>query len=507
MLRHLSSTVPVQFLFLLMMIFPFLSCAFVDLRPIGMRTVPEGAWALLSGEESPVILIFDSKMEKSSVEKALQIYSPDGVIDGELEWKGRDLHFTPYVPWRAGIRYGLKISGTMYALDGRELLLSKDIPFFAVSRLSLPYVRSFSPPDSSSVGTGGIPCPKDNIDEKDSDPVILELVFSHPMDRYSTVDALKLDIPGEKIFLWLDDDKTLRVCTDKPLNPWAVYRWSISEKALSREGTPLAKEFSGRFITDLDREFPRVIRVIPLLPPESYTEGTTAWGSWLPAGTCMNPGPGSGHGIGVEFNKPVDADSLRRAFSFTPSLPGRVEILSPVSAVYIPQRDPEPEIVYSMRISGSLKDNQGLAMGEDFIVSFMADIPFLCINSVSFDDETVVPEPDSLFPVSIESGGIIRIIINFSLLFDAEDTAIRQECVFRISLRPFFPGTLPPLSLRTARWLFSDRLLLEWEGAEGSNPGEAHFYKLLIPGGSGGVHNGKGSFLKSDFVLYLEADA
>ena len=47
---------------------------------------------------------------------------------------------------------------------------------------------------------------------------------------------------------------------------------------------------------------------------------------------------------------------------------------------------------------------------------------------------------------------------------------------------------------------------MEWEGLEPGFSGESHYYKLLIPGGSGGVHNGMGSFLKEDFTLFLEAE-
>jgi hypothetical protein len=208
----------------------------------------------------------------------------------------------------------------------------------------------------------------------------------------------------------------------------------------------------------------------------------------------------------VKFNKPPEIESLRRAFSFVPSLSGRVEMLSPVSAVFIPAKEIEPETVYSLRISGALRDIDGLKMGEDFTVSFKADIPLLRVISFSTGREAPAPESGSYFSVPVNSGGIMQFIIHFSLPFDSANPAIREECVFRISLRPLFPGILPPVSLRTARWISSDRLLMEWEGPEGGSTGEGHYYKLLIPGGSGGVHNGRGSHLKEDFILYLEAE-
>jgi len=337
------------------------------------------------------------------------------------------------------------------------------------------------------------------------------------MDSRSAEDALKLDVPGEKIFEWLDDYKTLQISSDKALNPWIVYRWSISEKALSREGAPLAKEFSGRFVTDLNREFLKVVRVIPLIPPEPFPalspSASELWGSWVPAGLSFVQGPGFRNGLGVEFNKPPEIDSLRRAFSFIPSLSGMVEMLSPVSAVFIPSKDFEPETVYSMRISGALRDREGLKMGEDYTATFKADIPYLKVLSLSCGEKVnAAPEPGDLYPVSVNTGGIIQFIIHFSLSFDPLNTAVREECAFRISLRPHFPAILPPVSLRTARWISSDRLLMEWEGLEPAfepgmgRPGESHYYKLLIPGGSGGVHEGHGSYLKEDLVLYLEAE-
>ena len=483
------------------------SCGFADLRPIVITTVPEGPWAMLPEPESPVIVRFNTEMEKPSVEKALQITSPNGIAEGEFRWEENDLYFVPSVPWKPGLRYGLKLSGTISACDGRESPVFIDFPFFAVSHPGLPYVDAFSPADGASVGV--------------SPSIILELNFSQPMDERSTEDALRLDIPGKRISEWLDENKTLRISSDKPLNPWTVYHWSISEKALSRDGAPLAKDFSGRFITDLEKDFLSVVRVIPLLPPEpfpvSYSGNAEAkaeagafalWGSWIPAGANLEQGPGSGQGIGVEFNKPVESNSLRRAFSFVPSLPGRVEILSPVSAVFIPSRDPEPETVYNMRISGVLRDSDGLMMGEDYTCTFKTDIPFLYVNAVSFgqDGEIISPESGSLISVKAAPGRILRYVLHFSLPFDSTDTAARDECAFRITLRPFFPATLPSVNLRSARWLSSDRLLMEWEGAEGGNSEEPQHYRLLIPGGPNGVHNGRGSFLQSDFILYLEVE-
>jgi len=219
----------------------------------------------------------------------------------------------------------------------------------------------------------------------------------------------------------------------------------------------------------------------------------------------LDQGLGSGQGIGVEFSKKPDLESLRRAFSFVPSLPGRVEMLSDFTAVYIPSRDPEPEAVYSMRITGALKDTEGLKMGDDFLLPFTADIPYLNIVSFesSLDDEIhFSPLSGSVIPITVNTGGIIQCYIRFSLPFE---TSVQIESAMKISLRPFFPGSLPPVSLRTARWINKDILCLEWEGPEPGYGEVSHYYRLVIPGGNSGVQNGRGSFLKNEFFLILEA--
>jgi hypothetical protein len=359
-----------------------------------------------------------------------------------------------------------------------------------------PVIVSFHPADGVSVGV--------------SEPVILELLFSHPMDSRSAEDALKLDIPGEKVFEWFDDNRILRVKSDKPLTPLISYTWAISGKALSREGMPLAKEVSGCFITEPDREFLRVVKVLPLIPPEQFTAASPhgesgLWGAWIPAADGLEQGPGSGHGIGVAFNKPPESESLRRAFNFTPPLPGRVEILSPVSAVFIPAKDPEPGTVYCLRISGDLKDEEGFKMGDDYVTTFTPDIPFLYVSLISVlgGEEKIEPGTGIVLRAPINQTGHIKLFITFSLMFDTKSPVV-QECVYKISLSPIFPSSLSPAGLCTAMWFYLDMLYLEWKDLEGGDPGQFNYYTLVIPGGTGGIQNGKGAYLKEDLVLYLE---
>ncbi|MDR2258084.1 MAG: Ig-like domain-containing protein [Treponema sp.] len=461
----------------------------MDLRPVTVSTSPGGMNEVLPETYSPVIVHFDTEMVKTDAQGAVQVSSGEGSVEGDFSWEGNRLFFIPPSGWKPGTRYTLSLSGTVYAQDGRELRLDRHIPFYALSRSDPPVVESFFPPDGASVeipawGAG-----------------ITELRFSRPMDKTSTETAFTMEGLGERSFEWADDDRLLTIRGEKTLAPWTTYRWTMGAKAQSRDGVPLAKTVSAQFCTDAGRLFPQAPRVFPAI---------RSGPRWLPAGEDLSGGLGPGQGIIIEFNKPM-GENLFKLIRFDPSLAGRTEKISESAAVFIPDRDPEPEAVYTLIIPGEVQDAGGLRMGADYTLVFRADIPWLRI--ISFTADGVAPlEPEAsgggslggplAAPVDLAGGGVFRFTIRFSLPFTEE---AKKDTALRITLSPFFPGTLEPIALRSVIWLSDDRLRMDWEGVTPGVFGEAHYYKLEIPGGKGGIESGGGMYLRENRFLYLEA--
>jgi hypothetical protein len=470
-----------------------LSCGFVDLRPIGVSVFPEKMDTILEDEYSLLSVGFDTGMEKLAAERIIQVMYGGGTVEGDLFWKENKVFFRPVSGWQPGTRYTLTLSGTLYSLDGRELRLDTQIPFYAISRSPAPLLESCYPPEGASVGT------------TPGDYNRMEFFFSLPMDRMSTEGALVLEGTGKKKYEWQDDDRRLLVLPESPFSPWKIYRWSIGTEARSRQGIPLAKALSGRFSTDLDSVFPAVLRVYPLL---------NSGGRWFFTGGTIGEDLGPGQGIGVDFNKSM-GENVLQALRFEPSLSGRTERLSPSSIVFIPDRDPVPETFYTLTVSGDTRDEGGLSLGADYSLGFIADIPFLQVLSVAVENAgpmeagnaggTADPEVKGgtiRVPVNEANGFMLRFTIRFSLPFD---TAAKRDAVFRIVLETFFPKNLKPVSLRYVNWLSDDLMRMEWEGASPGVPGEAHYYRLFIPGGKGGIGSG-GMYLKEDRLFFLEAE-
>jgi hypothetical protein len=130
----------------------------------------------------------------------------------------------------------------------------------------------------------------------------------------------------------------------------------------------------------------------------------------------------------------------------------------------------------------------------------------LDIISFTGDNLSIFEDPSDgdilTIPVDVPGGGVFRLTIRFSLPFSIE---AKQDTAFKISLEPFFPGTLSPVALRFVTWLSDDLLRMEWEGIQGGITNEDHYYRLKFPGGKSGINNGSGMYMKADKHFYLEA--
>ena len=474
-------------LFHLLVFFSFLlicslnfSCGFIDLRPIGISIEPNKMNSILPEQYSPVIIKFDTEVIKHDTEGIVQINSDLGAIKGDISWHENDLYFTPIQGWTAGIRYTLSVMGTIRAADGREIRVNHFIPFYAINRNIHPTLENYTPSSGESTGT------RENK---------LEFYFSHSMDKNSVESALTLDGINNKTFEWSLDDRILTVTPNNNLNPWTVYKWSLRDSAKNISGVPLPKAYSGFFTTDLDKTLPFVTNIFPVL----YSDGC-----WYPTGGNIETDLGHGNGIAVSFNKSM-GESVLRSLRFEPSLSGKTEYLSDNSIVYIPTRNPEPGIIYTLIVSGETKDKEGIKIGFDHITYFTADIPVL--NVLSFTADHVYSfenssETNVVIPVSIAPGtGELFFSIRFSLSFNLEEKLAAPQ---RISLASFFPRTTAPIALQYVSWISDDRLYMRWEGLSSPNDEyETYYYKLIIPGGRSGISSETGIYMEKDLIFYL----
>jgi len=461
----------------LLLIVILTSCGFVDLRQIGISTEPGRADSVLPLASSPVVIKFDTQMIKHEAEGVLHISSDLGTVTGDKSWNGNNLYFVPVGGWTAGIRYTLSLRGNVRSADGREIRIDHHVSFYAINRNTPPLLEWFSPSSGESVRTNDL---------------VLEFHFSRPMDRLSVESALLLDGITNRNFEW-EEDHILKVNVERTLSPWVLYNWTLRDSARSSDGVPLPKTYTGYFTTDLDQILPEVTEIFPVL----FSDG-----NWYPTGSPIETGLGIGQGIAIEFSKPMGESALR-ALRFEPSLSGRTEFLSQDSIVYIFTRDPEPETMYTLIVLGDTRDREGLRIGEDLRINFIPDIPIL--NVLSFTADGIVydinSEAQNVIPIRANPAtGEVNFSLRFSLMFGLEEKLNTPQ---RINISPFFPRTLSSAVIQSVNWISDDRLIMQWLGLM---PGGAdrHYYRLVIPGGRGGISSGTGIFMKEDLILILE---
>ena len=455
------------------------SCDFFDLRQITVRTEPSGMDSLLPESYSPVVIRFNTGMIKNEVEGIVHISSDLGTMSTDKFWIENNLYVKPVGGWTPGIRYTLSLRGTVRSTDGRDLRVEHFVSFFAVSRNALPVLQWHSPYNGASVSTNDM---------------VFEFHFSRPMNRLSVETALSIDGISGRTFEWYDDYKILKVIPDRVLSPWVLHSWNLRDSARAADGVPLARSYSGYFTTNLDQTLPHIVNIFPVL---------FSGGNWYPTGAPIETGLGVGQGIAVEFNKPMGESALR-SLRFEPSLTGRTEFLSEQSVVFIFTRDPDPETVYTLIVSGDARDREGLSLGSDFRLNFTPDIPILDVLSFSSGGGVfyIKEMANNVIPVRVDPAtGELNFILQFSLLFDFEE---RLNAPQRITVSPFFPRTLPPIALQFVSWISDDRLLMRWEGLEpkGNTP---HYYRLVIPGGRGGINSALGIYMLEDVIVLLRA--
>ena len=460
------------------------ACGLVDLRPVVVATHPSEPYQVLSSRDEALYVSFPSPPSRPDAEDALAVRSPTGELDGDLSWDGYRLSWRPVEPLDPGLRYRLVVAGAVRMDDGRIAEPELDIPFFALRSGSLPRLVSTSPANGASVGV------------VEAGAVALELRFSEAMDELSVESAFSLSPDLDYRCRW-DDGGTLASIRllERP-SPCVCYAWSVGTDARAEDGAPLAREETGRFVTDLDAEAPSVIAAVP---------AAFVAGRWVELSADLSE-TAAGDSIAVRFSEPMDAESVTDAVSTVPSRSGLVVAASSELFVYTPSEPWTPEEYVRVVVRTAARDASGLSLPRERSFGFTTRTPYLELTSVSTATGESSPSPGGPQALAVTVGaapeGELTLILGFSDAFGA----VAMESASRlVSLSAFFPSSLDPPSLKSVWWPSADTLSMTWEGLEASDADSVRYYALAIRGGDDGLESSGGLILEDDVRQTLEA--
>lgn len=464
------------------------SCGIVDLREVSVTTEPASSGAVLATAQTPVRVSFGTEVDRKEAEAAFSIASEIGSVDGDTTWDGASFSFLPIGGWKGGVQYRLKLTGSISCIDGREARPNIDLPFTAVRSAGAPWVTFSSPTDGASVGT------------RAADGAMIVLRFSEAMDPQSVQDALSLEPASELDFVWSEGGKVLTASPQSALSPSMAYRWTLGTDAGAVDGAPLARKISGAFITDGDRVPPTVLSARP-----AVRSGAT----WAETGGALEDLE-SGQAVRIEFSEPMNADTVRTAVRFEPTLSGFTDVISPTTIVFIPDKPPTSGVPYTFIVSADAADVAGLRLGADHREVFVPPVSPLSVGFIrTGGGQTASPPYASETPPSgsglevalVAPDNTLTLTIHFS---DQFDVTVRAAAVDLVTLTGFFPASTFDPDLRSVSWTSPYEVSLTWEGLTKSFPTAPCLYLLTLEGGSGGIVNDAGHFLAENVQLILE---
>ncbi|MGH2467506.1 MAG: Ig-like domain-containing protein [Candidatus Limnocylindrales bacterium] len=177
--------------------------------------------------------------------------------------------------------------------------------------------------------------------------------FATPMDEASVAAELTVDPATAVTLHWSSDGRHLDVGPRAAWAPSQLYAIRIAATAQDRAGTALGDQVSATFLT----------RGRP-----------TATLSIIGAGGSSAT-PTSG--LDIAFSEPVDQDTVRRAFSVTPSVPGRIVSVAsgatPTSGLqhfqWLPAEPLEAGAAYTFELGPAVTDADGVSMAAPVVLA------------------------------------------------------------------------------------------------------------------------------------------
>lgn len=466
-------------------------CGFISLEEISVETVP-GANREIIAEGEMLSASFSITPDRGSAEKLISISGGTEEVHTDFIWEGNDVYIVPVPPPSPGVPYLFRCTGILHTADGRTFQVDKELFFFYISAEDPPVLLSSSPGDGEDC-YGTTP---------------LTFQFNRQVSGESFRNSFAI-IPETKYSVEVSESGTqaqgcgVSVAPETAWTPRTGYTWKIKETCTDNGGIPLQCEYTGTFRVQADVAAPSLLELGPVRLIEN---------EYMP-----QPGFGRGDSLQLLFSEAVDIDSLLRAFSLDPPVYGGWTYTGGGRYVYTPGRPFVMNQRYRITLSRELADPAGNCLRKKVTRFFTPDIPLQEITEIrSIGRETVTASPadtgPAASPVVITLAGpgpghIQLMEIDFSQPYG---TDLQPAISGTVSLRGFFPDSAANPRLEQTVWTNGGRTLrLLYNGFLKSPPEGSpvkFLYKLTIPGGPELSANENGSYLLTDFVLFLESE-
>ncbi|MFN4182985.1 MAG: Ig-like domain-containing protein, partial [bacterium] len=237
-----GGSIPSRPILCLSFVFSLFSACFGTSLPIGDKYPPLLAFSFPNNDSrevslsQPIVLIFTEPMDQASTESAISLYPQLRV---RFEWSlTREIvtlfHETPFLP---STRYTLRISPGARDLAGNPLRYPMEIRFTTSNQ-----------PEDTQPPRVLFTQPENNAKDVPIQQVV-RILFSEPMNRADTENAIIVQPPIDLDFDWNETNTTLSANPKIRFREGTLYQWTISTNARDLAGNSLSAPYQFQFTT------------------------------------------------------------------------------------------------------------------------------------------------------------------------------------------------------------------------------------------------------------------
>lgn len=251
----------------------------------------------------------------------------------------------------------------------------------------------------------------------------VEIGFNNDVNRTDIEDNFSINGSGTVTgnFQWISGKK-FRYIPAEPVTKTGRYVMEIPRSVRDNDGNTMDSDFISEFYIGNDFTLPAVLSSIPV-----FSNGAAS-------NVALN------QNITVNFSKSMNRESVEKAFSITPDIPGRFAWSENVPGIpnsrltYVLLADMAYGKLYTFTVSKSAYDISGNSLSSDYRVNFITGDDFVLPHVDGIYDASVVP---GYWSTGIMNDNVSR---NVNIAVDFSEPMDRVSCENAFNLAPSVPG-------------------------------------------------------------------
>lgn len=466
-----------RFMFMLCLVSLFLnfSCYEDFDQPRVIGVYPEHN-SINASPDSPVIVEFSAEMDSAKTVNEFSLSTSAGKIDGLFAWESgnRRLIFTPREPLGMNESYRIRVTEGAEDINGNDLKDEFVSVFYINGDMEMPFVESFLP------GVNSVGNPPDS-------EVVIE--FSEPVDINTIYSGISVSPSVQGYFVPEAGGSIIRYVPLYGFTYGVTYTVNVARSVLDLAGNKLREELTFNFTVGDDFQGPSLSVYqdcdVPLLLDENIIIDEAE----------------KDRDIVMDFSETVKTEDISGSISITPSagffvttstIPGTPEFTRGV--IHFTE-DLASDEIYTLNISSIITDLQGNPLVKDYRFRFRVNGPGSMAPYVSAIGEMggIDWMQDEIPEFTISTLPFSKIIrVDFSEPVNPVTLSISAEKIMGSG-----GGSSP--SIVGINWN-SDFTQLTFQLRDVIH---GNIYRIKIKGGSMGLKDHDGNYMKEDFIQML----